>query len=95
MKASVAIFQKVIEEKYESCPEVPDVVFEVAQRVIEQQNTEIVKTEQGNYIITYVANGPWQEKIGDEWLPVYIIKPLKWNSGGIKVSEMEAYAQKD
>ena len=93
-KASIAIFQQSIdEEKHVSCPYTSDEVFEAAKRVIENKSSEILKTPRGIFLIEYSPSGPFTTNISDEWLPVYIAKVLKWNSGGIKTSEIAQYNQ--
>lgn len=86
-KASIAIFKKKIE--YSDDIDVPDEIFAAANRVIESEGQEIVKSKSGFYIVQYSPNGPFTEKIGDDWLPVYVARVEQWRSGGIMKKEME------
>jgi hypothetical protein len=94
-RASIAIFgQKEVDysSEHESRPIVPDEVFEAAQRVIENKNMELVKTRSGMYIVVYSQNGPFQHgELVNEWLPVYIARIKKWDSGGITRDEMASF----
>jgi len=95
-KASIAIMHGHLKEdtkNKDTTPITPDEIFEAAGRVSNSQNTEIIKTKTGTYIIEYSVSGPFQEKQGDEWLPVHISKLITWSSGGIKKSEMETHQQ--
>lgn len=91
-KASIGIFQREI--KYEddsSCPLVPDNIFESAIRVIESKGQEIIKNNDGFYLVIYSENGPFLDFKSSDWLPVQIIKLKQWSSGGIKQTEYENY----
>jgi len=91
-KASVAIFQKSIDqEEHESCPNVPKDVFDAAIRVSENKGSELVKSRDGLYFVQYSEHGPFSEHIGEKWLPVYIARALKWTSGGIRQTELDEY----
>lgn len=93
MKASIGIFQKSIEQTQQTQPEVPDEVFEAALRVIESKGCEVVKTNEGLYLIKFNENGPYETHMSDEWLPVYIAKAVRWISGGISVSQRDQFVQ--
>jgi len=92
MRASVAIFEaQEVEVQREVKPNVPDEVFEAARRVIDNKSTEMVKTRTGIFLVAYSPNGPFQIPVSDEWLPVYVCRVRKWDSGGITKAEMEEY----
>lgn len=91
-RASVGIFNPEFKSTdNESRPVTPDAVFEAALRVIENKNCELVRTPVGIYIVSYSELGPFQEKVSDEWMPVYVAKMQKWRSGGIKLSELKEF----
>lgn len=68
---------------------IPKEIFEAVKRVIENQSCELVKIQTGVYIVKYSPTGPFPQKIGEEWLPVYIARLEQWSSGGIRKSEYE------
>jgi len=90
-KASIAIFQNSVEYEDVTQPHVPKEIFETAKRVIENKSCELVKLRDGLYIVKYSETGPFPQKIGDEWLPIYVARMHKWSSGGIKKSEFEEF----
>ena len=94
-KASIAIFRKSIKtDSTVSTPEVPDAVFEAAKRVTDSKGIELIKSTDGIYLIQYSNSGPFKEKLGDEWLPVFIMKLIEWSSGGIKKDEYLSWEKK-
>ncbi len=92
-RASVAIFEgKEIEiAERDVKPVVPDEVFEAVKRVSENKGCEMVKTRSGLFVISYSPTGPFQTEVSNEWLPVYICRVRKWDSGGVMVGEMDEY----
>ncbi len=86
-KASIAIFKNIATAKFEdTCPQVPNAVFDAANRVIENKGCEFIKTKSGAYIVKYSETGPFSTQEG--WLPVYVARIEQWSSGGIKEDEM-------
>ena len=95
MKASIGIFHKSVEQTQNSPQqEVPDEVFEAAIHVQETKGCEYVKTTGGTYVVKYNEHGPFEGKVNDEWYPVYIMKPIKWISGGIKQIQLQQLLDK-
>ncbi len=93
-RASVAIFRKSFDEiEQSSNPTVPNELFDAAKRVIETHGCELIKTRKGMYIVSYSESGPFQKKISNEWLPVYIAHVYSWSSGGIKKTEMKEFEE--
>ena len=93
-KASIGIFQQSQEpEEHISCPYVPAELLEAAKRVIENKSKEVLKLSTGIYFIEYSPTGPFSIATTEEWLPVYIIKVLKWSSGGIRKSEFQEFTE--
>lgn len=93
--ASIGIFNQEIKPPDNNTkPLVPKEVFEAAIRVAENKSCELVRTNTGIYIVDYSEFGPFQSKVNDDWMPVYIAKPEKWRSGGIKLSELENFKDK-
>ena len=92
MKASIGIYRhKVDYEKHESCPEVPDEIFQAAERVMTNKSTEIVKTTGGLYIVEYAEHGPLRRDGDQKFIPVWIARLEKWASGGITKKEHDAF----
>lgn len=88
----MAIFRNQTESVSEtSQPHVPKEIFEAAQRVIQSKSCELIKTRSGVYIVKFSENGPFPEKVGNDWLPVYVARLEKWSSGGIKREEMREF----
>lgn len=95
-KASIAIFQNKSEHtKHESCPDIPNEVFEAAKRVMSgpegSPQCELVKARNGIYLVHHSDHGPFTDHQSDEWLPVRIMRLEQWSSGGIKSIEMGNY----
>ncbi len=94
-KASIAIFQKKIEQSsttHETTPITPPEVFEAALRVVESKGCELIKSQGGMYVVKYSEAGPGsQPEEWTEWLPVYVAKMITWHSGGIRNDEIEEY----
>lgn len=89
--ASIAIFKNSATYKETSQPTVPDELFTVAQRVIEQKGCELFKAKDGVYVVRYSETGPFPQSLGKEWMPVHIIRLEQWSSGGIKCSEYKEF----
>ena len=87
--ASVAIFSGKVDSLQNSKPEIPIEVFHAVNRVMDSKSIELVRTRSGMFIVQYSTNGPFREKIGDDWLPVYVARVEQWRSGGIMKKEME------
>ncbi len=91
-RASIAIFKSEFEyPTNDSCPIVPALLFEAVQKVIKSKGCEFIKSRDGIYIVRYSESGPYQLKMSDEWMPVYVAKVFHWASGGVKKSEMQDY----
>jgi len=93
-RASIAIFPKKLEySDNRTKPEVPDEVFEAAQRVTANKGgCELVRSKTGLYIVAYSENGPSKRSEGwEDWLPVYVAKISTWASGGIQAEELQAF----
>ena len=92
-KASIGIFPHKLEYLDNTTrPNTPDEVFEAALRVVDNKNIEIVRTQQGTYIVQYSETGPGSSSEGwSGWMPVAISRLQIWTAGGIKVSELEEY----
>jgi hypothetical protein len=97
VRASIAIFgdrEIEYEEERESQPIVPDQVFEAVERVIKTKSTELVKTRGGMYIVVYSEHGPFQQSTdAGDWAPVYVARIRRWDSGGVKNSELSQYVE--
>jgi hypothetical protein len=88
-KASINIFQN--ESKYDS-DNVPSEVFEAAKRVMENKNCELIRSNQGMYVIQYAEFGPFRtDALKKDWLPVYIIRIKQWSSGGLTLEEFRDF----
>src|SRR3990172_3871364 len=88
-KASVSIYAR--EMKYDdnsSCPIVPNEVFEAAKRAIQSKGTEIVRSKDGFFIVSFSETGPFADVKDKDWLPVKVVRLKQWTSGGLKISEM-------
>lgn len=90
MHASIAIFQKSTEPETESRPLVPQEVWEAIQRVLKNKSCELVKTNQGMYIVNYSESGPFNQN-REEWIPVYVARMIQWSSGGITQEEWKEF----
>jgi len=96
-EASIAIFKGDFDYgpvSKSTAPIVPEEVFEIAQRVIDNKSCEIWRGKNGVYVISYSESGPFPNGVSHstaQWLPVYIARMEKWSSGGIKQSEMEQF----
>ena len=97
MRASISIFPKKIKYTDERTqPETPSEVFEAVQRVIINKNCELVRSNQGLYVVSYSETGPSKTLAGwENWLPVYVAKIEQWSSGGIQKSEMEEFLKEN
>ena len=94
-KASIAIFHKSINYTDDTTqPHTPDTVFEAAQRVIESKGSEMIKSRDGMYFVQYSETGPFNAKIDDKWLPVFIMRLREWQSGGITENEMKKFNER-
>ena len=92
-KASINIFQN--ESKYDS-DNVPTEVFEAAKRVMENKNCELIRSNQGMYVVQYSEFGPFRtDALKKDWLPVYIIRIKKWSSGGVTYEELQNYSNSE
>lgn len=88
-KASINIFQN--ESKYDS-DNVPTEVFEAAKRVMENKSCELIRSNQGMYVVQYSEFGPFRtDALKKDWLPVYIIRIKQWSSGGVSLLDFDAY----
>ena len=88
-KASTNIFQN--ESKYDS-DNVPSEVFEATKRVLENKNCELVRTNQGVYVVQYSESGPFRNNaLKKDWMPIYIIRIQQWSSGGLTNEEFQQY----
>jgi hypothetical protein len=97
-RASIAIFEGKSDESStrQVKPFTPAEVFKAARRVIDSKGCELVRTNTGIYVVAYAENGPFQAPVSDDWLPVYICRLKKWESGGItKEEEAEFLASLD
>ena len=97
-EASIAIFRNKADHDTSTRPQVPQSIFEAAKRVEESKQTEIIRTNMGIFVVTFSETGPFIEKeVADKWMQVAIYRMEQWASGGIKLSELEAYElrQKD
>lgn len=89
-RASVGIFYKKSNKPIETKPEVPDQLFEIAKIVEKKQNTEILRTEDSFFVITYSPNSIFNQYV-QEWMHVQIFCIREWQSGGIKQEELAKY----
>ena len=93
-RASVGIFQKKINKKKETKPSIPDEIFELAKKVEKDRNTEILRTKDGFFIVTYSENGPFSIRT-EGWMKVQVFCIREWQSGGIKTEELQKYESKE
>lgn len=96
MRASVSIFPKKISySDNRPNPEIPDEVFEVAIKLIEQKHgCELVRDKTGLYIVSYSTTGPGKQGEGwESWSPIYIARVETWSAGGIKLEELQEYVR--
>lgn len=92
LKASICMFNRSADYPPDHNPIVPSELFEAAERVIQNKNTEILKTKSGFYVISYSESGPWQEvDVKGDFLPIWIARINSWSSGGIRENEMDAF----
>lgn len=89
-RASVGIFYKKSNKNIETTPIIPDKLFELAKIVEKNKNTEILKTQDNFFVITYSENGAFNEYT-KVWMKVQIFCIREWQSGGIKLEELNKY----
>lgn len=87
-KASISIFKKKVDYPSSSVSQVPDELFDAVKRVIENKGSEILRLQEGFFVVEYSKNGPFKDNFNNEWLPVYVARIEQWSSGGIKKSEI-------
>ena len=95
-KASVGIMRNKVEtlkEDLKTQPFIAGEVFEAIQRVIENKNTEMVRTRFGIFTVQYSEKGCLTDNLLAGWLPVYVVRSLSWTSGGITEDEMKGYLE--
>ena len=95
MKTSITIFNNTLNYQDSSSQvETPAEVLEAVKRVMARKTTEVVKTQQGFFVVEHSDTGPFVENLLSErvnWLPVRISRIQKWQSGGITQDEFKEW----
>lgn len=93
MKASVAVFSGQARYRdYSPNPDVPDSLFEAAERVVATGVPEFLRHLDGTYVVLPAKAGPFAGTSSvTGWLPVRILRLEVWRSGGISDEEMAAW----